>query len=196
MILSKEKQFALLKLGIGTFVVLIALWFFLIRPAQNRLDQNSRASSDLVQKAAAKKQVVERAEQTKTKLKEKSQKLREIEDQMVTGDIYIWIEKTLRDFEIRDQIEFTKYDPPQIIDPEVPLKVPYKIASFAVNGLAAYHDLGIFLANFENSYPHIRIRRLEMEPASVDAKSRDEKLSFLLEMQVFVKPGNPSGKSR
>jgi Tfp pilus assembly protein PilO len=191
--LSKQKQVALLKLGVVTVLVLVALWFFLVHSAQTRLGEKANAANNLVKTIAAKKQVVERAGQTKAQIKESSQKLREIEDQMVAGDIYLWIEKTLRDFEIPDQIEFTKYDPPQIIEPEVPLKLPYKLASFTVSGSATYHDLGTFLANFENSYPHIRIRRLEMEPSAVGPGTKNEKLSFFFEMQVFLQPGNTSG---
>lgn len=193
MSLSKQKQIALLKLGGITLAVLVGLWFFLIKSAQTSLKQKTIASDKLAQKIVVKKQMVQRVEQTKAELEEGSQKLRAIEEQMVTGDIYLWIEKTLRDFEIRDQIEFTKYEPPQIVASEMPFKLPYKIASFAVNGSASYHDLGTFLANFENSYPHIKIRRLEMEPILIGPASRDEKLSFLLEMQVFVHPSNTSG---
>lgn len=194
--LTREKQVALLKLAAITVVVLFGFWFFLIRSAQNRADQKAKASEAIGQKIAARKQTIARADQTKAEIKEKIRQLREIENSMVTGDVYLWIEKTLRDFEIPNQIEFTKYDPPQIIESELPLKLPYKVASFAVSGLAAYHDLGTFLANFENSYPHIRIRRLEMEPASVGPTSKNEKLTFLLEMQVMVKPTGPTAKPK
>jgi hypothetical protein len=111
---------------------------------------------------------------------------------MVAGDNYLWILKTLREFEIPGQIEFSKFDPPQIIEPVAPPKLPYKVASFVVTGAATYHNLGTFLANFENSYPHIRIRRLEMEPATL-GKSSDERLSFLIEMHALIKPAASAG---
>lgn len=195
MILSKQKQTALLKLGGVTALVLIALWYFLVHSTQMRVSQNDAALNSLTQKIATKKLIIQKDDQVKTQMAENARRLREIEDQMVTGDVYLWIEKTLRDFEIRDQIEFTKYDPPQTVDSELPQKLPYKTVSFSVSGSAAYHDLGTFLANFENSYPHIRIRRLEMEPAAI-GPSKNEKLTFLIEMQVLVKPGNPRSKPR
>lgn len=198
MSLSKEKQVALLRFGVIAVLVLFALWFFLVHSAQTRLGEKLFAADDLDKKLSAKKELVQQAPQIQEQLKESSKELRDIESQMVTGDIYLWIQKTLRDFEIPDQIEFTKYDPPQLIEPDPPLKVPYKVASFAVNGIATYHDLGTFLSNFENSYPHIRIRRLEMEPASVGSvPAKDEKLNFFMELQALVRPGNASGsKSR
>ena len=200
--LPKEKQIALLKLAGITVAVMFCFWFFLIRPAQTRFNQKTKAAADLSQKLAAKKRTIEQSEQTKAEIKEKTRELREIENSMVMGDVYLWIEKTLRDFEIPGQIEFTKYDPPQIVESDLPLKLPYKVASFAVSGSAAYHDLGTFLANFENSYPHIRVRRLEMEPAVASPigtnaipTSTSEKLTFLLEVQVLIKPTGTQPRS-
>ena len=194
--LSKEKQQSLLKLSAITLVVLGALWFFLVSPAQTRLNQKNKASDDLTQKISSKRQLIQRAAQIQVEAQEKSKKLSAIEEQMVTGDPYVWGIKALRDFEIPGHIEFTKVDPPQIIESDVPPRLPYKTASFAVTGTATYHDLGTFLANFENSYPHILIHRLEMEPASLGTKNNDEKLSFLFEMQVRVKPGSASSGSK
>lgn len=188
MSLSKEKQIALLRLVGITAAVCFAIWFFLIHSVQVRLNQRANAVNDLGKKISAKKRVIQRAPETQAQLKQAGQKLKDIEDQMVSGDTYLWIQKTLRDFEIPDQIEFTKYDPPQIIDSLPSVKVPYKIASFSVSGSATYHDLGTFLAHFENSYPDILIRRLEMEPAFVGPANKDEKLSFILELQALVKP--------
>jgi len=189
MTLSKEKQRSLLKLGAITIAVLFAIWFFLVRPAQADLSRMNRTSDDLALKISTKKQLIQRAALIKTEMQEKSKKLSATEEQMVGGDPYLWGIKALRDFEIPGQIEFTKVDPPQIAESDVPPKLPYKVASFSVTGTATYHDLGTFLANFENSYPHIQIHRLEMEPASLGTKNNDEKLSFLFEMEVRVKPG-------
>ncbi|MEO5803883.1 MAG: hypothetical protein ABIR24_10160 [Verrucomicrobiota bacterium] len=193
--LSKQKQYNLVKLGFATAAVLLLIWFFLVRPGQSRLIQRVKAGNELTQKVAAKKQLIQRASNVDAQLAKNSQKLLAIEEQMVKGDIYLWIEKTLRDFEIPGQIEFSKYDPPQIIESQVPPKLPYKTASFVVTGAATFHDLGTFLANFENSYRHIRIHRLEMEPAALGTGT-DEKLSFLLEMQVLVKAGNTASGAK
>lgn len=198
MILSKEKQIALLKFGAVAALALFALWYFLVHSAQVRLSEKEKTSKDLAKKIAEKTAVVERAREIESQLGTRTRELRALEAQMVNGDIYLWIQKTLRDFEIPDQLEFTRYDPPQMVNPEPPFKGPYKVASFSVNGTATYHDLGTFLANFENSYPHIRIRRLEMEPSSVGPKSKDEKLNFFMELQALVSPANQAAtrKSR
>src|SRR5690349_18342666 len=99
--LSREKQIALIKVAAIAAVVLFGFWFFAIRSVQNRLEQKTKAANDLSQKIAAKKQIIGHAQQTKIEIKEKTRQLREAEDLMVTGDVYLWIEKTLRDFEIK-----------------------------------------------------------------------------------------------
>ncbi len=177
----------MIKLGVITALALFAFWFVLLSPARDRVNQKVKNSADLNKKIATKKQVIQRADQIKADLQESGRKLQIIENQMVTGDMYRWIIKTLRSFEIPQQIEFSKYDPPQIIEPQASFQLPYQVVSYAVTGTATFHDLGEFVERFENTYSYIRIHRLEMEPATVGI-SVDEKLSFLMELHVMVKP--------
>jgi hypothetical protein len=71
-------------------------------------------------------------------------------------------------------------------------KFPYKAAAFNVRGSAYYHDLGQFLADFENSFPYARIQNLEIEPGAVSASgtAETEKLSFRLEIVTLINPNN------
>ena len=48
-------------------------------------------------------------------------------------------------------------------------KFPYKAAAFNVRGVAYFHDLGQFIADFENSFPFARIQNIELEPAGNSA---------------------------
>lgn len=187
MIVTPAKRKSLIQLGIATGVLLLAFWFILIGPAQARVSQKAKTSSDLATKIAAKKKVIQHGAEISTRLHESSRELQEIENQMVSGDSYRWIIKTLRDFEIPHQLEFSRYDPPQFVESDTRINLPYQIVSYAVTGSATYHDFGAFVKRFENTYPHIRIHRLELEPATVGI-SLDEKLLFLLELRVLVKP--------
>ncbi len=183
----KERQADLLKLAVITGVVLFGLWFVIGRPTQSDLAGKARAISDLNQKIASKKNVIQQAEQIKAEVRQRRATLKEVEDQMVVGDPYLWILRILRDFEIPKQLEFTRYDPPQMVTSIFPPKLPYQTASFVVVGTSTYHDFGNFLANLENSYQHIRVHRIDMEPV-VSKTDADEKLSFLMELHVLVKP--------
>ena len=50
---------------------------------------------------------------------------------------------------------------------------PFKQVKFTITGTAYYHDLGKFIANFENTFPHIRVVNLQIQP---DPSASDEKL--------------------
>ncbi len=187
MSLSPEKRNDLIKLGAITVGVLLALWLLVIKPERARVEQKIKAQNELTQKIVQKSKIIQTAQQISTKLQKSSAQLQAVEDQMVSGDPYLWIIKTLGEFEVADKIEFSKYDPPRDVDPLFPKKVPYKTVSFTVAGTANYHDLGKFLADLENGYPHISVHRLDLEPVP-GLEGSDEKLSFLLELYVLVKP--------
>jgi hypothetical protein len=65
---------------------------------------------------------------------------------------------------------------------------PYKQASITVLGTAHYHDLGRFVADFENQFPHIRLLNLSVEVAPAPAPGQVEMLSFKVEIVTLVKP--------
>lgn len=195
--LSPEKRNSLIKLAAGTVAVLLVLWLLVINPTRAGVERKIKAQEDLTQKIFLKQKTITTADMIATKLQETSAQLEEVEEQMVSGDPYRWIIKTLSRFETANRIEFSKYDPPRPVDVLVPIKVPYKMVSFTVTGAASYHNLGKFLASLENTYPHISVHRLDLEPVPGIEKS-EEKLSFLLELYVLVKPvkGAPAVKPR
>jgi len=190
---TPDKRMALAKLSAVTLVVLIAFWFGLLRPAQARLQRQTKENGELTAKNVARNTLIKRAQQIKEDHAKANQQLRRIEEEMVAGDAYLWILKSLRDFEIPNTVEFSKYEPPTLEEEKVATDVSYKVASYIVSGTASYYDLGNFLSSFETKYPHIRIYRLEMEPLPQGA-NLDEKLSFIIEMRVLVKPTAPNLK--
>ena len=52
-----------------------------------------------------------------------------------------------------------------------------------------YHDVGKFISDFENNFPHGRVVNLIVEPVS-SADPGNEKLSFRMDVIALVKP-NP-----
>jgi hypothetical protein len=71
-------------------------------------------------------------------------------------------------------------------------KFPYKAALFNVRGTAHFHDLGKFIADFENTYPYLRVQNLDLEPAAqtaaTSAPTEPEKLSFKMEIVALINP--------
>jgi hypothetical protein len=60
---------------------------------------------------------------------------------------------------------------------------PYQQLRFNIGGTGYYHDIGKFIADFENRYPHMRVVNLDMAPVGSDS----EKLAFRADIVALVK---------
>ena len=67
---------------------------------------------------------------------------------------------------------------------------PYKQLKVTVNGTAYYHDLGKFIADFENTYPHARVVNLTIDPAGGTGDD-SEKLAFRMDIIALINPNGP-----
>ncbi|MEY2409955.1 MAG: hypothetical protein QOF48_2625, partial [Verrucomicrobiota bacterium] len=74
-------------------------------------------------------------------------------------------------------------------------KFPYRAAVFHVRGTAFFHDFGRFVADFENTFPYMRIQNIDLEPSSSSLGDHTnpndkEKLSFKMEIVTLVNPNS------
>src|SRR2546423_14753862 len=81
-------------------------------------------------------------------------------------------------------------EPPRLAESAILPKISYQTATFSVNGAAFFHDFGKFLAQLENNFPHLRLQRLEMEPAQFGeaVAPEQEQLNFKFDILVLVNP--------
>ncbi|MBU6402504.1 MAG: hypothetical protein KGS61_19460, partial [Verrucomicrobia bacterium] len=156
-----------------------------------------RARADMIAQMEVKVETARRraahAEEFKQELARATQNLRHIENQMATGDVYVWIIKNLTTFQTPYQVDISNFDPPQISDSTIVPKVPYKTAVFTVLGTARYHDLEVFLAHLLSNFPCMRVQKLELEPISYGRSggSQDEqRLTFKMELATLIKSGS------
>jgi hypothetical protein len=56
----------------------------------------------------------------------------------------------------------------------------------SISGSAHYHDIGKFVADFENQFPTSRILNLDISPSSVTAADEKEKLAFKMDIVSLV----------
>jgi hypothetical protein len=112
------------------------------------------------------------------------------EGDMASGDLYAWTYDTIRRFKQPYRVEIPDVGHPATGDMDLLPSFPYKQIRFDLNGTAYYHDLGKFIADFENNFPHARVVRLIVERLSA-LDSGNEKISFKMEIIVLVK-ANPS----
>jgi hypothetical protein len=75
-------------------------------------------------------------------------------------------------------------------------KFPYKQVVMTIIGTAYYHDLGKFIADYENEFPTSRIMNLDLSPASVQSADEKEKLAFKFDIVSLVKGSTPAATSK
>jgi Tfp pilus assembly protein PilO len=187
--LTKEKKQQLLLTALGTLAVLAALWFGLINWQQGRLDKLTAEKDATQTKADGMTDTLKRASQIALEMEGESAKLEKAELQMASGDLYAWIINTVRDFKTQyPGVDIPQYSTIQVGDTTLLPKFPFQQATLTVAGKAYYHDLGKFIADFENQFPYIRLQNLILEPTSGQEGGYSEKLAFRMDIVALVKP--------
>jgi Tfp pilus assembly protein PilO len=187
--LSKEKKQHLLLVVIGTLIILIGLWFGLISWQQNRLAKLASERDGTRIKLEDMQDTIERASSIAEEVRDEELRLAEAEQQMASGDHYAWVINTIRTFKAKHpNVEIPQYSTILVENTKVLPKFPYQQATLTVAGKAFYHDLGKFVADFENEFPYIRVQNLEIEPAPSITGGYSEKLAFRMDVVALVKP--------
>ena len=190
--LSKEKRGHITLVYIGTGALLAAVYFLMIGPEYGAIDRTkaktARANKDLQDKLA----LIQRQDAINKELHEMSATLAEAEHDVAFGDPTAWFYETLRNFKEHYAVEISSYGQASLGNVDLLPKYPYNQIKITVGGTAFYHDLGKFIADFENTFPHTRIVNLALDPASGDlgpgrGPGAEEKLSFKMDIITLVK---------
>src|SRR5258707_7193995 len=186
--LSKEKRKQLILVVLITLAVLSGLWFGLINLQQNYL-RVLAVKKDTARANLDKQELrIKNADRLEAEVIEATKKIAELEEDMAPGDPLSWLVGKIQVF----KLPYKGVEIPQISAPgdtkEFLGKFPYKQAAFSVGGTAYFHDLGKFIADFENHFPYFRVVNLDLTPATGAAESDKEKLSFNFQIVTLVKP--------
>lgn len=188
--LSKEKKTQLFLVVLITVAALNGLGFGLIRHQYANLKTLAQRHATADQKLHQMRDTVKNRDLLAASLAESKATLSDMESDMASGDLYSWVVNTFRRFKGPYKVEIPQLGPlGPITDATLLPSFPYKQATVTVAGKAHFHDFGHFLADFENTFPHMRVLNLnlEIEPAPQDP----ELISFRMEVAVLVK-SNPA----
>jgi len=194
--LPKEKRDRIIAVAIATVIAIAGIWYGLIRPQQAKLQDSARTTIKAQEKVTNAKRRVEKEKPIQIELDAARQGLKAIEDEMASGDLYSWIIVTVNKFRAAHRVEIPQFSREQVREVNVIPGFPYKGATFTVKGTAYYHDLGKFIADFENTFPHVRLLNLEMEPVALPGPGaqsnpeEQEKLSFKMDILALIKPAS------
>jgi hypothetical protein len=181
--LPKERRNPFIIVVLSTAAVLALICFGLIRSQNATLSaiaDNRKAAGTKLKSMVS---TIKNADLIGSQLADAMSALSNAEKDMASGDLYSWTYGTMRLFKQQYKVEIPEIGHPEVGDADLFAAFPYKQLRFSINGKAYFHDLGKFVADFENTFPHARVVNLAIEPASGDT----EKLSFRMDIIELVK---------
>jgi len=186
--LPKDKRNHFILVVVATIAALSGLGFGLVKYQYQNLERLAERKLEAKHSFERMEDAVKHSTRIETDLTDARQTLSQLETDIApSGDLYSWVISTLRTFKAPyREVEIPQYSQigPTTDMPMLP-GFPYKQASMTVAGKAHFHDLGRFLADFENRFPHIRILNLGLD---VDGNPQDpELLAFRMDIVTLVK---------
>jgi hypothetical protein len=185
---AKRNQLILLSLGTAGACALV--WWFVIAPLQASHAARRAFIVEAQEKHDAVTKNMRLADAIQKDHDHTQVSLELAEDTMAQGDIYRWAIRVLRAQAPSHHVELSSFEPPTEVDWSFHPPLRYKMSGVTVAGSAFYHDLGRFIATVENTFPTMRVDRLQVESTRGAAKpsNDDEKLNFRLTWVTLVKP--------
>ena len=183
------KRNQLIMVILATIVALAAVYYLMIQP-QNQA--NARIGADTTDKTAELDKIeksIKQADATTVALADVTQQLARAESDIATGDVFAWTYDTIRHFKTNYHVDIPNVGQPTLSDVDLLSGLPYKQVRVSLSGTAYYHDLGKFIADFENTYPHMRMVNLSIEP-TVQPGGPTERLAFRVDVIALVKPNS------
>ncbi len=188
--LPKEKRDHLILVGMGTLMVLVAIGYGLIRPQYATIASVNSQVNAARDKLTSMEDTIKKADTFSAQSVDMTYSLTQAQSDMASGDPASWIYDTIRNFKGKYKVDISTIGQLSTGPVDLLPAFPYKQLKVTVNGMAYYHDLGKFIADFENAYPHARIANLSLEPAGGPGDT-NEKLSFRMDIIALINPTGP-----
>jgi hypothetical protein len=186
--LPKEKRQKLMLVVVGTILAATALYCLVISHQNENLARlrNKRLDVQANQRRVA--ETIRRASAIEADLAGAQKALAEAETDIASGDLYSWVINTLRQFKAAYKVNIPQFNSlGPVTDVNLLPNFPYKQTSLSLAGTAHFHDLGRFLADLENQFPHIRVVNLALDLNPSPAAEDHETVSFKMDLVMLVK---------
>ena len=187
---TKEQRDHLILVGMGTLLLLGLIIYFLIRPQYAAIKHIRNQIVEARAELQKTKDTINTSGTVSSDLADLTNKLAVAESDLATGDPAVWIYDTIRNFKGKAKVDISVNGQLTIGAVDLLGHFPYKQLKVTVSGKAFYHDLGKFIADFENSYRHVRIVNLTVDPAG-GVGDDAEKLSFRMDIIALINPNGP-----
>ena len=185
--LSKEKRNSLILVGLGTLMVLVFIGYGLIRGQYHSISEINAQTDAARTKLKSMEDTIKQGDAIAAHFTDLTNNLFNAEKDMATGDPSAWIYDTIRNFKTRYKVDIAVNGQLSTGPVDMLPAFPYKQIKVTVSGTAYYHDLGKFIADFENTFPHARITNLNLEPVGGTSDNSD-KLAFRMDIIALTNP--------
>ena len=182
--LPPNKRNQLVGVLIATAALISIVYFMLISPMKDKIDGTVADINKETHKLEQYKLAIKQADETARDLVAAQDKLNQAEADVATGDPYAWTYDTVRKFKADyRRVDITTIGQPNQSECDLISGLPYKQIRFTVSGVGFYHDIGKFISDFENKFPHCRVEDLNADP-----NGNGERLTFRMNIVALVKP--------
>jgi Tfp pilus assembly protein PilO len=187
--LPAAKRNQLIGVILATVACVALVYWFLINAENREIAKLVTESNKQRAELKAMKELITKTDATANTLAEISRQLNRAEEDIATGDIYAWTYDTIRRFKANYRVEIPSIGQPILGDVDLIQGFPYRQVKMSLNGTGYYHDLGKFVADFENTFPHMRMVNLGIEPSQTPG-GLVERLNFHMDIIALVKPNS------
>lgn len=184
--LSPAKRNQLIGVVLAALALMGAVYFLLIAPQKSDNDKLLQQIQDRQADVTKYKQVIDEALSASNQLASLSLQLDSKEKDVASGDVYAWIYDTIHRFKENYQVNIPTIGQPTISDVDLIPNFPYKQVRLSLFGTGYYHNIGKFVSDFENTFPHMRLVNLAI--GTTESADDSELLSFHVEVVALVKP--------
>src|SRR5215469_5812231 len=161
---NRQKRNQLLITLVVMILAIFGLGFGVIHPQYIKLTGIRKQAADTEAKWTTDQRLMQESASSEAKLADLSSALSTNEIDMASGDIYAWTLDTIRHFKASYPVELPEIGQPMVGDMNLLPNFPYQQLRFSISGTGYYHDIGKFIADFENTYPHMRVVNLNIGP--------------------------------
>ena len=211
--LSREKRNQLIGVAAGVAVLCGVLWYFVVRSLNENLAKTRVSVEDVQSKIEKAQRLIKRRAAIEEELSGLTNLMAQAEAEMIPVEQLNgkkWLLDKLNRF-TKDRYDVTlmslSNDP--VIGKQFLLlpKFDYSGAAYNVEVRAFFHEYGKFLADFEKSFPYIRIQNLQIWPLAtplaatgptadvpeelMNTEAR-EQLRISMRIVILFKPAGPS----
>lgn len=207
--ITKAQRDQIIAICLGVIAVVVGLYYGVIGGQKETITQLKAQTEKVRSKTSKANQLISKGPEIKENLDVRGKELAERESTMAPDrDVYAWMLGVIKPLLAKNRgVTIVMSQPEAVTDMNMLPHFYYKAVVFHIKGAGRFHDLGGFLADFENGFSYFRIQGLDLVPSgaagsfgetesAASQKQGDGKLDFRFDIVVPVKPSDSASQTK